>query len=455
MGLGIVSLIKSFAPVALYFLGIGCFLAALSGRLRWALLLVTFLLPLRNVIDKLQNFPLGNQFIDILIAGMLLGWLLSRLALRTKLMERSPLNTAAVLLIVYTFVSLQIGNHYLHYGGILDVSDPRVQDWKNFCLLPILYFLTLNEIKDKEWAWKTVAVMCAAMLLSAYYTSTQVSWFSSLESRAKINGTFQFLGPNEVAAFFNTYTLILMSVYFSMRRSIYKILLAGLILFNLYCIVFLYSRGAYAATALGMFVLFAARNKKLLVPFVLALLLWQVLLPQKAIMRIQGTTNVYGELDESSMRRMEVWRASLVIFENNPVFGLGFGTFRHLGFDLSDTHNIYIKIMVEQGLIGMFAFLIVTCCFLYEGWRLFRWGDEELSKGLGFGLIVGILVLLVNNMFGDRWSYLELNGYLWIFAGLVTRLRVISTEAHAEKLAVRQKSEDKRPLRERLDKKQR
>ena len=34
--------------------------------------------------------------------------------------------------------------------------------------------------------------------------------------------------------------------------------------------------------------------------------------------------------------------------------------------------------------------------------------------------------MMVNNLFGDRWSYLEPNAYLWIFAGLVARLNVIS-----------------------------
>ena len=424
----------------------------LSGRLRWALLLVAFLLPLRNIVDKIQDLPLGNQFIDILIIGMLFGWFISSLILRTHAMSGSFVNVASALMIAYTFISLQVGNQYLHNFNLFDISDPRVQDWKNLCLLPVLYFLTLNEIKDKKWAWRMIAVMCASMALSGYYTSTQISWFSSLESRSKINGTFQFLGPNEVAAFFNQYTLLLMSVYFAMRRSQYKLLLAGLILLNLYCILFLYSRAAYIAMALGMVILFTFRNRKLLVPLIFAFILWQTVLPQKAIERIQGTKNVYGELDESSLRRLAVWQESVKIFQNNPVAGIGFGSFRYLGFDLHDTHNIYIKIMVEQGLIGLFIFLLVVLSFFFEGWKLYRQGDDELSRALGFGLVVCIPVLLVNNLFGDRWTYLELSAFLWIFAALVSRLNIISEPIYKEKLRAKYQQQPKQSLREQSSK---
>ena len=295
MGFGILAFLKSLAPFSLYITGMVFSLLAFSGRPRWALLLVTFLLPLRNVTDRLQDFPMGNQFIDILIGSIMTGWFISNFGARTKLFEKSSLNIAMVLLPIYTFISLQWGNHYIGNHAFLDISDPRVQDWKNFCLLPVLYFLTLNNIKDQKWVWRVFVVMCLAMVIMDYYTTSQIKWFSSLESRAKINGTFQFLGPNEVAAFYNQYTIILLSMYFFMKRSFNKTLLFLLIAVNLYCMIFMYSRAAYGALAVGMFLLFTIKNKKLLVPLILAAIFWQVALPHKAVERIQSTTNRYGE----------------------------------------------------------------------------------------------------------------------------------------------------------------
>lgn len=428
MGFGILATIKSFAPWVLYLAGIAAFFAGLMGKVRWPLLIVTFLLPLRNVVERLYEFPLGNQLLDILIGGMLIGWLISTVTGRKKFMERSSINGMAILLVLYLTFTLLIGNDSLTGSLALDPGDPRVQDWKNFCLLPLLFFLTLNNITDRKWVWRIFGVMCFAMAVMAYYTVSQVGMFSALVSREKITGTFVFLGPNEVAAFLNQYTIILMSVYFFIKRKSIKLILLGLIYANLYCVLFLYSRGAYAGLAIGMFLLFLFKNRKLLLPLILVLLLWQVVLPEKAIERLKGTKTEYGELDESSERRLVVWQKGLEIFKENPIVGIGFGVFRTLGYDLSDTHNIYVKILVEQGLAGLLIFLLVILAFMIEGFRLYQKGDDDFSKGLGLGLFVCMFVLLVNNFFGDRWSYFELSGYLWIFAGLVARLNIISNE---------------------------
>jgi O-antigen ligase len=438
--MGILAGIKSLAPLSLYAIGIIAFFMAIAGRIQWALILVTLLLPLRNVVDKLQDFPGGTNFLDMLFFAMILGWFISS-SDRKPLMDRSAINAAAICLILYTTLSLLIGSMYLTGSPMIDVSDSRVQDWKNFCLLPVLFFLTLNNIQDKLWVQRMFWVMCFSILLMSYYTSTQISFFSSLESRAKITGTFQFLGPNEVAAFLNQCTIVLLGVFFFMKRSRNKLILLGIILLNIYCITFVYSRAAYLGLAAGLFILFAVKKKVLLIPLILAGLLWQVILPEKAVERIKETKNEYGELDESSARRIDMWNVGLQLFAENPVTGIGYGVFRHLGLDLRDTHNIYVKLMVEQGTLGLLIFFIVVLCFMREGFQLYQKGDDDFSRGLGLGLFACMFTLLINNMFGDRWAYFELSAYFWIFAGLVSRLSNISRTAKTAPAAASQPAE--------------
>ena len=439
MGLGILAALKGFAPLVIYIVGIVLFFAALSGKGRWTLLLVAFLIPLRNVVERIQAYPGGTKFLTILILAMTVGWIFMGMGKKIKFMEKSPLNFIAILLILYTFISLGLGSKYLG-ASFFNIGDDRVQDWKNFCMMPMLFFITANTIRDKKWVGRLFAMMCFAMALMAYYTFSQVSWFSSLVSRAKISGTFQFLGPNEVAAFFDQYTLLLMSVYFFMRNGFKKRLLLLLILANLYCVVFMYSRGAYFATAVGMFVLFAIKNKKLLIPLILAVIFWQAVLPERALERITETTNEYGNLEQSAARRLSIWFIAWELFQQSPVVGVGFGVFRRLGYDLGDTHNIYLKILVEQGLIGIIIFLIVCFGFFREGLSLYRKGDDDFSKGLGLGLAICTLVMMINNFFGDRWGYFELGSYLWIYAGLVVRLKALSAQSTQIKPAPRKKA---------------
>jgi O-antigen ligase len=268
------------------------------------------------------------------------------------------------------------------------------------------------------------------MTLSFYYTFSQVSWFSSLESRAKITGTFFFLGPNEVAAFFTQYTMVLLGVFYYLKKGWNKWLLLALIIGNLFCVLFICSRAAYLALVVGLFLLFLVKDRKMLVLLIVVLIGWQVALPDKVKQRILQTTGDYGQLDESAERRLGIWNVSLDLFSKNPLAGIGYGVFRTLGYDLGDTHNIYIKVLVEQGVVGISILLVLMLCFFKEGYTLFRRGRDDLSKGFGLGFMACILALMVNNFFGDRFSYFELSSYLWIFAGLVSRLnRIEESEA--------------------------
>lgn len=425
--MGIIAHLKILAPLTLYILGGAFFLNALIGRVRWALALVVLLLPLRNVIEKLQEFPLGNQFLDLLILAMIVGWCLSTMLDRKALIDKSALNFAAFLLVIYMTFSLFLGSYKLEGELYFDFHESRVQDWKNYCLMPLLFFLTANNLPDKKWVWRIFGVTCFTMTLMAYYTTSQISSFSSLESREKINGTFQFLGPNEVAAFLNQYTMILVGVYFFMKKKLYRLFLLALILVNIYCILFLYSRGAYLGLGVGLFLMFLFKNKKMLIPLILVAVLWQAVLPQKAVERIKGTKNAYGELDLSSERRLYMWKVGMQLFKESPLVGIGYGVFRYLGFELGDTHNIYVKILVEQGVVGLLVFLFLIFCFMVEGFRLYQKGEDDASRGLGLGLFVCMFVLLVNNFFGDRWAYFELSAYLWIYAGLAARLYTITS----------------------------
>jgi len=424
--MGIRAILTVFAPLALYCTGLATAFVALGGKVRWALMLVAFLLPLRNLIEKIQPYPLGNQFLDILLVAIIIGGMVNATPSSSKISQKTGIGTIAAITVVYLLFSLLWGGFYLYGGLHFDIRDPRVQDWKNFSLMPLLFFLNFKNNASLKEIGAIFVVMCAAVLISDYYTINQIREHPSLMGREQIKGTLQFLGPNEVAAFFNGFTVMLISVFYVTKKGIHRWLLFILICANLYCIMFLYSRGAYAGLMAGMFILSAVKDKKLLVPLILLLLFWQNILPQNVVDRIKETRTEYGQLDQSSQRRIDIWQKSLDYFKSSPVIGIGFGSFRHLGLDLRDTHNIYVKILTEQGAIGFIIFLTTVFLFIKEGWQLYQGAQDDFSKALGLGFFCYIFVMLVNNFFGDRWSYLEPNAYLWICAGLVARLNAIS-----------------------------
>ena len=44
-----------------------------------------------------------------------------------------------------------------------------------------------------------------------------------------------------------------------------------------------------------------------------------------------------------------------------------------------------------------------------------------LYQGLGLGLLLATCACIVANCFGDRWTYLEITGLLWVLVGTAIR----------------------------------
>jgi putative inorganic carbon (HCO3(-)) transporter len=200
-------------------------------------------------------------------------------------------------------------------------------------------------------------------------------------------------------------------------------------LFSIHPLFFSYSRGAYAAAAIALVFLGLVKNRKLLVLVTVIFVSWQTLLPVTVTERIAMTESPSGNLEASAAHRLELWEEAKDMFQENPFFGVGFGGFGlsvSSGETLTDTHNFYMKMLSEQGIIGISLFLLILALAFRSGWQLYREGQTSFYKGLGLGLAGCIVAASVSNLFGDRWSYFVLGGYLFVFWGMVDRALLIS-----------------------------
>jgi len=415
--------------ILIFLVGIICFIFSLIGKIEMSLLFMIPLLPLQNIIVKLHQFPFGKDFIDILLVAMIIGWFLRTLVKKENIFEKTPFNLLLFLLTLITYIGLWRGSSYLGFPAPINASDIRVQNWKNYIILPLLYFITLNNIKDIKWMKRLVLLMVFSMFLMDYYTINQIRWITSWMSRIKLHGTFVWLGPNELAAFYATYTFVILGMFWFDKVKIRRILFGAVILLNLYCVLFLYSRGAYIAVLIGLIFFSLVKNKKLLIPLVAILIFWQTFLPSSVVERINITENQEGVLDTSSQSRLVLWQESIKLFEQNPIIGVGYDVFSYLGYEKRDTHNIYLKVLAEQGIIGIIILFLLFYLALKYGWKLYKMASDSFLRGLGLGFTLCVIATMAVNMFGDRWTYLPLGAYFWVFLALVVRGNIITKES--------------------------
>jgi len=422
-----------------------CFIIILfftfSGKINFALLLFVPLFPLQNILDRFQQFPLGKYFVNIILVSMMLGWFIRAVFHGEIILERSFLNKLLIVMVLYTFYSLWKGYSFLGLPVTLKFDDIRLQNWKNYMIFPLLFFIVFNNIKNSRQIKQLVVFMTFAVVLMNYYTIQQLHWLSSPQERARVHGTFVWLGPNELAAFFATYSFVLLGIIFFDKSKLRRLFFLVSILLSLYCVVFLFSRGAYLAILSGMLFFCFFKAKKLLFPILIILFFWNTIIPKQVIERINETKTEEGVLDASSERRIIMWQRAIQLFQESILTGNGFNTIWFLGFELGDTHNIYLKILAEQGIIGIAILLILLCYALFLGIRLYRKTNDNFLKGLGAGFTACVIAMIIANMFGDRWTHPQVGTYFWVFLALVARGNKIA-QTQTEVVAVKNKNKN-------------
>jgi len=148
-----------------------------------------------------------------------------------------------------------------------------------------------------------------------------------------------------------------------------------------------------------------------------------------------------GQFDSSANARFSIWSDTMEVFNGHAFLGTGFDTYEYMNLRrvpywtkgyYSDTHNYFLKVLVETGILGFLIFLWLLARTFGEGYRLFRHARDPFFKALGLGLIGWLVCAVTANLFGDRWTYLQVNGYMWIIAGLVCCAHEIEKRCPAE-----------------------
>lgn len=404
------------------------------------------LLPMQTVRFWLHGLPLGEKLVDILLLGVLIGLFLHRA--ERQIFVFSPLNKILLVVFVLTYLSLWQGAFYL--GGPLPISfdDSRFSTWKNYVEMFFLFFVAAASIRTRKQMAIVIGLMCISVLIvNKNYVSTigdrNLNHFSD---ELRDAGALGYAGENGMGAFQAEFAIFLIGIAVFAKKPVLKWGLLAIALTSIYCLELTFSRGAYAGFLMGLFVLGLIKERKILILLAILLVIWQSLVPYAVTQRVMMTYQEGGGVDSSAKERLTVWEDALQVFNEEPILGTGFNTYAymHRVMEFTDTHNYYLKVVLETGLAGLLIFLWLLGVTCKMSWRLFRMAKDPIMSALGCGLFVMLICILVVNFFGDRWTYLQVNGFFWVLLGLAARgLSIVSQEKEShEEAALATESEE-------------
>lgn len=323
-------------------------------------------------------------------------WLISR---EPKTPIFSPVSVAMYLLVVWvTFTTYVIS------------PFPEVAHWRWDMLYKTVVMVFFITVFAKS---KVRLQICAAILmLTMTYFAIRTSYAGLGGMRGKnIHGPGGFLGGNnEISRAFIFALAMAGFLLMTLPRPWMRWPLIGFIAANGAGIMFCMSRGGWLGgiAMFGYWIMFTRYKFKALGLIVLMAPLLYWLTPDYAIERFLSITET--ETDGSTQGRFGVWAFAFEQFFLRPIAGGGPGFF-DAGYGKA-SHNIYIQMMGENGIVGIALWMTIALGTFITAGKIKRRtrNDPEIRWAGQFAFM--IQCSLVGFMVG---GFFENHGYFPIF----------------------------------------
>jgi putative inorganic carbon (hco3(-)) transporter len=422
--------LEGYLGGTLYFLAVLLVFYSIFKQPIAGLYVLVPMIPLQTIRYRLQDYPLGGSVVGITLLAVAIGLLLRR----KPVLGRTPWNLLLIVFCVFTFASLCWGSLFLKQPlPFFLANDARFADWREYILMPGFLFLTAAAVENRKQILILIVLMClgAVALDKSFWSTVSDRDFSEYSDDLRDPGAMGYAGVNGLAAFEAQFATLVLALASYEKRRLFRWSYVALAAASVFCLMFSLSRGGYAALLVGFLFLGLVKMRKLLVLMLVFGLVWTAVVPNAVRERVLMTWDTKdGSLDHSSEIRVTLWEDAMHVFDTSPLIGTGFNTYAYMGRvgDYKDTHNYFVKVLVETGVLGLFLFLAVAFRFLWTGLVLNWRASDPLARSLGLGLAGWVICALVANLFGDRWSFLQVNGYMWVLAGLAARCWTLEQE---------------------------
>lgn len=431
-------------------------LAVLLGIAVWTawrpaagLLLFALLMPLAFAVVTLGHVPLtAARAVESVLLALLAGWSV-HIAIHPARLERSRLGLA-VTSFALVIVSSALIAAFAEVGAIgetmrqvwrqLTVTYMTVNPWQNIPVtvrwLEVLGLALMAERTIrlwKPWTPLIVAAWLGAGAAVAAQTVVRVAqevlgrglgWHDAFEIFHGTRFGAIYSDINAAGSIFALLVLTAVLFTVALRRWLFGIVTIPILLIAL---LGTQSRAAIAAAIVvfgGVLVVALLRRGRRIMGVTLAVVAIAIAAP---VVIAKGSTHVSAGAALSS--RVEMWRISLKIAAEDPVFGVGAGRFAPASRDyLTDAfiasfpeaaggenaHNNFLQVLAELGLTGFIGFVWLLWSALYT--------STDPPRPERHALVAGLAAFLLSALFGHPLLIYEIAVAFFFVIGLAAGL---------------------------------
>jgi O-antigen ligase/Tfp pilus assembly protein PilF len=394
--------------------------------------------------------PIKETIAEVLVVIGLMFWGIKLLEEEKFKFVHSPLNIPVLILISVSFLSLI-------WSDAVYVS---LQQLPLFLIGPLLYFIIINNIHRKQQINRILTVL---LILGGVFGIYGILQYNGIDFSiwAENVGRFQVFGLFGNVNYFAEYLIvplpIAVSLFLVSQNKFKRILLLIGILAMGTTLMLTFTRSSYLGFGISIIFMFSLfllsqgrnfikNNRKIFIIVLAAIIIMTFIFTVPTPLNKDGTfiSKIKSRLSFAALsqskpikRRIATWKFTALMIKDHFLIGSGIGTFKYNTlkyqakfFEQGDnrsiypygfaekSHNEYLQLWAELGIIGLLIFIWLLICYFNYGIKLLRRIKSDYRQGLIIGLMGSIVAVLVDALFGFPLHLMATIILFWLVLGL-------------------------------------
>lgn len=293
-------------------------------------------------------------------------------------------------------------------------------------LTMLLVFLSISQFSIKD---RLLQYVLAGGLLGYTY-KISISYLERFGYIEGIHDGIRISGGEEVWRYapMITFGVIIALCLLIFRKNSYRenIGLILLLFITLDVLIKTQNRGNWVAVIGCLLLMMILKLKrKAIVPIIIfVVVLFGISQKYRDNMYVQRLNSIVKNGDKS---RVEIWEASVEIFEKNPINGVGYSYRNFMNAETPEkyvylpkyghghSHNSILYVLATMGIIGIFSYVMLSLKILW-----FSFKNRDLDYSIVFFMILSIQIF---SFFETPVKYLDLTGIQMLALGILFNLK--------------------------------
>jgi O-antigen ligase len=372
--------------------------------------------------------PLANIFIALSLIATL-----SIATIRNQLLDflKTTLGYACIAFILVLFSGLIYG---IETNNVIASS---IWGWRKFLMLPIAAAVFMNAPHAKQNLINAFWFICLILVIYSFFTYINPSF------SVKYAGGVVVRNYATQGIFFSVAAIIALANTLNLSLPKWQRVINGasipFFIFNIALVAI--GRSGYVAllimTIAFIFVQFKEFSfaKKIIVSIAVLFVILGLLLNTPAsknriaLAKQQYIIGIDQAKETSIGYRLTFWKNTIEMLPKYVLLGTGAGGFEKAysnqvegksgaaGVVTGDPHNQFLKILVEQGIFGLAAFLSILVLLL----------QQHITNPFGAIGIASLLAIATTSLFNSHFSTFNEGQFIWILAGAMFAAEKVGT----------------------------